>query len=258
MPYDILCHLTGTVNKPINGYDVDVDVGGARNEEGHDPRRGQATRLEPANRAPSLTERRMARTRRQLAEAAAQLFLDRGYAAVTVEDIVAAVEVSPRTFFRYFSSKEDVLDEILMNEAEAVTAALRERPEDEPILDALREAASSWVSATQRDPRTLTLFALVLDTPALRSRWLVRRHDCQEALAEVLVERLHGEPSPRILLLAAGAIISGFATIFEFWADHFEETETALLIDEALEALVGGFGLGGPLQAVEQSRDFRP
>jgi AcrR family transcriptional regulator len=95
----------------------------------------------------------MARTRRQLAEAAAQLFLDRGYAAVTVEDIVAAVEVSPRTFFRYFSSKEDVLDEILMNEAEAVTAALRERPEDEPILDALREAASSWVSATQRDPR---------------------------------------------------------------------------------------------------------
>ena len=192
----------------------------------------------------------MARTRRQLAEAAAQLFLERGYEAVTVEEIVAAVEVSPRTFFRYFSSKEDVLDEILMNEAEAVTAALRERPKAEPILDSLRAAAASWVSATQRDPRTLTLFALVLRTPALRSRWIVRRRDCQEALAEVLIERLHGEPSPRILLLAAGAIISGFATIFEFWADHFEETETLLLIDEALDALVGGFGLGGPSPAI--------
>jgi AcrR family transcriptional regulator len=210
-----------------------------------------------AGPAPSLTERRMARTRRQLAEAAAQLFLERGYEAVTVEEIVAAVEVSPRTFFRYFSSKEDVLDEILMNEAEAVTAALRERPEAEPILESLRAAASSWVSATQRDPRTLTLFGLVLRTPVLRSRWIVRRRDCQEALAEVLIQRLHGEPSPRILLLAAGAIISGFATIFEFWVDHFEETETLALIDEALDALVGGFGLGAPLPTIAQSREFR-
>ena len=210
-----------------------------------------------AGRAPSLTERRMARTRRQLAEVAAQLFLERGYEAVTVEEIVATVEVSPRTFFRYFTSKEDVLDEILMNEAEAVTAALRERPEAEPILESLRAAASSWVSATQRDPRTLTLFGLVLRTPVLRSRWIVRRRDCQEALAEVLIQRLHGEPSPRILLLAAGAIISGFATIFEFWVDHFEETETLALIDEALDALVGGFGLGAPLPTIAQSREFR-
>jgi AcrR family transcriptional regulator len=193
--------------------------------------------------SPSLTERRMARTRQQLAEVAARLFLKRGYEAVTVEEIVTTVGVSPRTFFRYFSSKEDVLDEILVNEAEAVIEALRERPTDEPILDALRAAAYSWVGATQRDPRTLRLFALVMRTPLLRTRWLVRQRACQETLAQILVERLPEGPAPHILLLAAGAIIAMIATIFESWIDHLDETEVLKLIDEAIQALATGFGL---------------
>lgn len=191
----------------------------------------------------TLTERRMARTRHQLAEAAARLFLERGYESVTVEEIVASVEVSPRTFFRYFVSKEDVLDEILVNEAEEVTAALRDRPASEPILDALRAAAYSWVSATKRDPRTLKLFALVLSTPVLSERWLVRRRDCQEALAEILAERLPGEPGPHVPLLAAGAILAVVATIFEFWVEHTNEKEVLALIDEAIDGFADGFGL---------------
>jgi AcrR family transcriptional regulator len=140
----------------------------------------------------------MERTRRQLAEMAARLFLERGYEAVTVEEIVAAVEVSPRTFFRYFASKEDVLDEILVNEAQAITAALRDRPKEEPVLDAVKAAAASWLGTAQRDPRTLRLFALVVRTPVLRSRWLVRRHGTQEQLAEILTQRLPVGTEPKM------------------------------------------------------------
>lgn len=152
MSTDIICHLTLIANKLRGSYDMAVAnlTGGGPAREASGPPR--STEGEATARVPSLTQRRMARTRRQLAEVAAGLFLDRGYEAVTVEEIVAAVEVSPRTFFRYFPSKEDVLDEILVNEAEAVTAALRERPPDEPILEALRVAAYSWVGATERDP----------------------------------------------------------------------------------------------------------
>ena len=171
--------------------------------------------------------------------------MKRGYEAVTVEEIAAEVEVSPRTFFRYFASKEDVLDEILVNEAEAVTEALRGRPADEPILDALRAAAYSWVSAAQRDPRTLRLFPLVMRTPLLRSRWLVRERDCQEALAEILMDRLPDGPPPHILLLASGAIIAIVATLFEFCVEHMDETEVLESIDEAIEAFADGFGLAG-------------
>jgi len=63
------------------------------------PLRSVAARAQSEQpRSPSLTERRMERTRRQLAEMAARLFLERGYEAVTVEEIVAAVEVSRGRF----------------------------------------------------------------------------------------------------------------------------------------------------------------
>ncbi len=196
-------------------------------------------------RSPSLTERRMERTRRQLAEMAARLFLERGYEAVTVEEIVTAVEVSPRTFFRYFPSKEDVLDEILVNEAQAITAALRARPKEEPVLDAVKAAAASWLGTAQRDPRTLRLFALVVRTPVLRSRWLLRRHGTQEQLAEILTQRLPVGTEPKMALLAAGALIAVVTTIFEFWVDDLDDAETFTLMDRALEAVVDGFGWGG-------------
>jgi AcrR family transcriptional regulator len=196
-------------------------------------------------RPPSLTERRMARTRRQLAEVAAGLFLERGYEAVTVEEIAAVVEVSPRTFFRYFPSKDDVLDEILVNEVDEVIAALRQRPRDEPVADSLRAAARSWVSTAERDARTVRLFGLVRRTPVLRTRWLARRTDDQEALAEILAERLGAGPESPIPLLAAGAMIGVLTTIFEFWVEHLDEAERLALIDEAIDALVDGFGISG-------------
>ena len=52
---------------------------------------------------------RRRRTREAIIDAALDLFERKGYDATTVEDIAAAAEVSPRTFFRYFDSKQDVV-----------------------------------------------------------------------------------------------------------------------------------------------------
>ena len=82
----------------------------------------------------SLQERKQELVRAELFNAAWQLFGERGYEATTVAEIAAAAGVSRRTFFRYYASKEDVLVETSDELAEAMLAAMAERPLDEPPL----------------------------------------------------------------------------------------------------------------------------
>src|SRR6202035_3559497 len=86
----------------------------------------------------SLRERKKLATRRSLRRAALDLVAERGFAHVTVEDIAEAADVSPRTFFNYFPSKEAAL---FGADPDRITA-LRERvarlAPGEPALTALR------------------------------------------------------------------------------------------------------------------------
>ena len=89
----------------------------------------------------SLRERKKARTRRALVEAALRLFAERGFEATTVAEIAEAADVSPRTFFTYFPAKEDVLFADAQDRIDRLQDALAKRAPDESLLDALRRAA---------------------------------------------------------------------------------------------------------------------
>src|SRR5258708_9982878 len=85
-------------------------------------------------------ERKKQATRESLIEAAFGLFTDKGFEATRVEEIADAVDVSSRTFFRYFASKEDVALTFREEQQAAVLEALAARPASEPVVTALRRA----------------------------------------------------------------------------------------------------------------------
>src|SRR5579863_4713352 len=82
-------------------------------------------------------ERKKERTKQVLADAALRLFLEAGYDETKIEDIAAAADVVPRTFFRYFSSKDDALFGWYESVMEQGLAILRERPKGEGAVSAL-------------------------------------------------------------------------------------------------------------------------
>lgn len=195
--------------------------------------------------AEGLTARRMARTRSELAQAAARMFKEQGFEATTVEGICARVDVSPRTFFRYFSSKDDVLDELVESHLDAFVAALSERPASEPVLASLVAAATSGYEPSPGEVDFPELFAVVHRTPALRARWLDRAHDIQARLGEVLLPRL-GPDDPGRARLAAGALVGTMTTVVESWAEAPDTGDLRELVVGALVLLAGGFGLADP------------
>lgn len=161
----------------------------------------------PAARpAPSLRERKKARTREAIAAAALQRFAQDGYDAVTVASIAAAADVAPRTVFRYFPAKE----ELLFAEDEAIRAvivgALTARPADEGAFAALRAAALTLAAGFDgRRAELAERQAVIEAAPALLARDRAKQARLESDVAAAL--RARGEPPDRASLLAriAGA-----------------------------------------------------
>src|SRR4029450_4190887 len=87
-------------------------------------------------RSHELRERKRTRTRLMIQAEAFRLFAEKGYSETTVEEIADAAAISPRTFFRYFPTKEDV---VLWDEYDPqVAELLAARPAEEPVAESVR------------------------------------------------------------------------------------------------------------------------
>lgn len=167
---------------------------------------------------PGLRERKKQRTRDALVRAALELIITRGYEETTVDDIAAAVDVSQRTFFRYFASKEDVAVFVPRLAESYVVAAVRARPPGEAPLEMLRRAVlDSWDSINEAVEQLvplellMRLYRVIEATPALLAAHLRRATEVEEELAQIIAERegldVDADPRPRILVAAFGGVI---------------------------------------------------
>ncbi|MGH2545692.1 MAG: TetR family transcriptional regulator [Actinomycetota bacterium] len=204
--------------------------------------------------AVGLRERKKLRTRAQLTDAALRLFTERGFDETTIEAIVGEVEVSPRTFFRYFDSKEDVVIGFFDDMGLELRAMLAARPEEEPPFTAARNALGSLIELYTADvERVLAAKRLAQDTPAIRARLLDKHARWENGMSEELAERLGVDPDrdPRPRLIAAVAL-AAFSTAITRWVASGGRENLPVLVDQSLEAVAGGLDRVSPIAA---SRD---
>jgi AcrR family transcriptional regulator len=135
-----------------------------------------------------LRERKKLRTRRAIAAAALRLFDERGYEETTISDIAAVAEVSPRTFFSYFPSKDDVVFAEMDERLADMRERLAERPPGEAPMATFRRVAEALLRAIAAEDgeHGAIQVALIRERPSLQAMALKRLSDAEEGFVTVL------------------------------------------------------------------------
>jgi AcrR family transcriptional regulator len=185
-------------------------------------------------------ERKKAQTRQALVDAAWELFQERGYSATTIDDITERVDVSPRTFFRYFPSKEAVVFADADDKSDVIAKALADRPRGEPVLESIRHALHALAGELAGDAdRAILLGELCRENPSLDEyRHNAGGHQAEEALLLFLSQRLDDDMAPAVI---AGALKGAILAAWDHWLESGQELDMAKLLDRAVDALEQGF-----------------
>jgi AcrR family transcriptional regulator len=166
---------------------------------------------------PGLRERKQQQTRERLTRMAMALFRERGFEATTLDDIAAAADISRRSFFHYFASKEDVVFAWQEEITAALIAAVAARPTAESMLTAAENAILTMVR--QLEPgEAIAMAQLKRDNPALQARDQVKYEKLERALADALAKRT-GHKTEKLKARLVAMIATGAMRIGgELWA----------------------------------------
>jgi AcrR family transcriptional regulator len=203
-----------------------------------------------AEQGPSLRERKKLATKVAIRRAALALIAERGFSHVTVEDIAAAADVAPRTFFNYFPSKEAVLFGADPGRVEQLRSRLVHAQPGSSALDVLRTVLVDQVRSIVAqfaelgdDPlRWVTQMRAAHGDPQLRAAQAAHMAQTEASVAAALAERLGTDPErdPYPLVLASAAMGVLRATL-SFWASSGGVIALEELTDVAFQALADGF-----------------
>jgi AcrR family transcriptional regulator len=205
----------------------------------------EATTVEQGCAEPTAgrRERKKQRTREALIDAAFRLFQEKGFEATTVEEIADEVDVSSRTFFRYFASKEDVVLTFQEEQFTTMLETLAARPASEPVMTALRNAAVSVLRACEDgeygfDPERFGCIQQMMESsPAVFGRSLEHGEKKQAEITRVIAERMGVDPATDLRPhVAAGLSNCAFRSAFEIMGAGVAKTDR---FSDALDQVFG-------------------
>jgi AcrR family transcriptional regulator len=186
----------------------------------------------------SLRDRQRAQIRADIRRAAFRLFIERGYDAVTTEEIAAAAGVSPRTFFRHVPTKDELLLAPVRHGGAAIVNLLEQRPTGEApdiaLINAIVTRTRSFDEADTEEWREALLVA-----PDLLGKLTMHTADDKERARKLIAERMGANPNTDIrpgLLVQLAFAAADFA--FQQWVRRTTVRRPLdRYVTEALEAV---------------------
>jgi AcrR family transcriptional regulator len=196
-----------------------------------------------SSRESGLRERKKQRTRETISRVALELFVERGYHATTLADIAEAADVSTRTIFAYYPSKEDILFSEFPALLDAIAQALRERPAGKDALGTVRDFILS-IPHGEKSEDDARRHAIIEGDPTLRSHMRARLAQLQDLVAAGVADDIGADADDLRPSVVAASLIAAFEVLSErdTAKTHKQQTpeEIAAVIDPVIAFLRGG------------------
>jgi len=199
-----------------------------------------------------LRERKRRRTRQALISAAMRLFEEKGYDETTVAEIAAAAEVSTKTFFNYFASKDEVLFPYLSGRIDRAVSIIEQGRAGEDVADVLIRAMEQMLADAVRDELAgglaLARLPLLMSVPAVQAAILHRYFLAEKQLAEALRRAYPDTLDPPAAAAVIGALMGAVLAAALVSLEHKGTTgQVQASARRAMDIAIGGLRtVGGP------------
>ncbi len=188
-----------------------------------------------------LRERKKRERRHCIEQAALQLFDELGFEGTTIDDIAAAADIAPRTFFSYFPTKEDVVLADYAARLERLVDELGRQPTTEPPWVALRKSfvVVAGDYETHRDD-LIRRFTIMAANPSVYARNLQLQAGWEDALTEALIRRTGRTAETIEPRLMSSAALACMRSSIRHWLQIDHDTPLPELIDDCFARFATG------------------
>lgn len=170
-----------------------------------------------ASTPPPLREKKQELVRAALRDAALDLFLERGFEAVRVEEITDRAGVSRRTFFRYFASKDDLMAQGVDEFREVVRRVAEGSPRNARPLELFRKIAAEVARISAAAPRSRDVVRIMLASPGARTAQMTRVAAVEDVLEEAFRSRCRGREERKTAGIFAAMTLAAVGAIMREW-----------------------------------------
>ena len=201
---------------------------------------------------PDVKTRKQHLVREIIWEAATSLFVEKGYDETTVAEIAQAAGVSPRSCFRYFANKSDIMAYSLVSFAEQIIAAIDACPKTWTLREVFRRMMLQVVEDAVKHPRPRRVFEILKRWPEAAAAHSTRMADAQAMVSGAFEKRISKNRTPSLAAAVLGGLAIQMTGVTIRWCIEKKQSDVEAAVNETLETFGQLFSVAGHRASLPQ------